>query len=149
MGTIALPSFGSIYLDTNAIIYSVEQVAPYAALLTDVWHDIRSTGLTVVTSELSLLETLVKPVREGKKQLERRYRRLLTAAHEVRLTPIDRTVLEAALQIRAAAGLKTPDAIHAATALQASCALLITNDPAFRRVPELAVAILDDYLATP
>lgn len=148
MGTIALPSFGSIYLDTNAIIYSVERVPPYAALLADVWRDVGSSGLSVVSSELTLLEALVKPVREGKKQLEQRYRSLLTAAREVRLTAISRTTLEAALQIRAAAGLKTPDAIHAATALETGCTLFISNDPAFRRVPGLAVIILDDYLGT-
>ena len=42
--------------------------------------------------------------------------------------------------------MKTPDAIHAATALRADCALFITNDTDFRRVEDLPVVVLDDLL---
>ncbi|MXX20157.1 MAG: type II toxin-antitoxin system VapC family toxin [Gemmatimonadetes bacterium] len=38
----------------------------------------------------------------------------------------------------------TPDAIHAATALQASRALFVTKDTDFRRVEGLPIAVLDD-----
>ena len=38
------------------------------------------------------------------------------------------------------------DARHAATAIQAECALFITNDADFRRVPGLPVVVLDDLL---
>ena len=43
-------------------------------------------------------------------------------------------------------GLKTPDALHAASALQAACTLFITNDDDFRRFEELPVVILDGLL---
>ena len=33
MGTLTLPSSGHIYLDTSAIIYSVERIEPYFTLL--------------------------------------------------------------------------------------------------------------------
>jgi len=49
--------------------------------------------------------------------------------------------------LRASSGLKTPDAIHAASALVAGCTHLITNDPAFRRVPNLVVVVLSDLIA--
>ncbi|MEI8165151.1 MAG: hypothetical protein WCG26_02195 [Chloroflexales bacterium] len=29
MGTLALPTSGLVYLDTDALIYSVEKIAPY------------------------------------------------------------------------------------------------------------------------
>ena len=45
--------------------------------------------------------------------------------------------------------LKTPDAIHAATALLAGCALFVTNDRGFKRVPGLRLAVLDDVLVAP
>jgi predicted nucleic acid-binding protein len=57
--------------------------------------------------------------------------------------------LREAARLRATiSGLKTPDAIHAATALQHGCALFVSNDVGFRRVPGLSLAILDDVLAT-
>lgn len=43
-------------------------------------------------------------------------------------------------------GLRTPDAIHASTAIKSACALFLTNDPAFRRVPNLTVTFLSDLL---
>jgi predicted nucleic acid-binding protein len=58
--------------------------------------------------------------------------------------PINRQILETAAQLRASTHLKTPDAIHAATALESGCTLFVTNDPAFKRVPNLAVMVLSD-----
>ena len=36
--------------------------------------------------------------------------------------------------------------IHGATAVQAGCVLLVTNDPKFRRIAGLSVVVLDDLL---
>ncbi|MEW6497003.1 MAG: PIN domain-containing protein [Cyanobacteriota bacterium] len=44
--------------------------------------------------------------------------------------------------------LKTPDAIHAATALNSSCTLFLTNDSGFRNVLSLPVVILSEVLAS-
>lgn len=146
MGSLTLPATGAVYVDTAAFIYSLEHISPYDGLLQPLWHAAHAGDFVVVSSELTLLEVLVKPVREGKQHLERRYRRFLTATDAVRLAPIDRAILDEATRVRATFGLKTPDAIHAATALRARCALFVTNDAAFRRVPGVTVAVLDDYL---
>jgi predicted nucleic acid-binding protein len=45
--------------------------------------------------------------------------------------------------------LRTPDAIHAATALELGVALFVTNDFGFRGVPDLPAAVLADVLAAP
>jgi predicted nucleic acid-binding protein len=67
-----------------------------------------------------------------------------------RLISITPNILREAARLRATIPtLKTPDAIHAATALLSNCALFITNDLGFRRVPGLVLAILDDVLAAP
>lgn len=147
MATLTLPSSGSIYLDTNAIIYSVEQIAPYDEVLEGVWRAVQRTELGIISSELTLLEVLVKPLREGKQALEQRYRRLLTASREVHLYPIERPIIEQALNLRATVGLRTPDALHAATALQAGCDLFITNDPVFRRVSGIEIIVLNELLS--
>lgn len=55
--------------------------------------------------------------------------------------PTTLTIWEQAARLRAL-GLKTPDAVHAATGLAGSCALFLTNDPIFLRVPNLPVTIL-------
>ena len=145
MGALALPTSGTVYLDTNAIIYSVERVAPYWPLLRPIWQAAGSGTFLILSSEVTLLETLVKPIRDGNTRLENRYRRLLTTAREMHLVSINRLMLEQAARLRASTGIKTPDAIHAATALHEGCLLFVSNDPVFRRVSRLPVAILDDY----
>lgn len=37
MGSISLPDSGSVYLDTNCFIYSIEHIDPFDALLKPVW----------------------------------------------------------------------------------------------------------------
>jgi len=96
-------------------------------------------------SELAVAETLVRPIRERDLDLEAAFRDVF-AAPEVEVVPATRRLWEETARLRAATGLKTPDALHAATALQAGCALFITNDADFRRVDGLPVTILDDLL---
>jgi predicted nucleic acid-binding protein len=50
--------------------------------------------------------------------------------------------------LRAAHTLKTPDALHAATALETACVLFVTNDKGFRRVPGINVAVLSEVAAS-
>jgi predicted nucleic acid-binding protein len=59
-------------------------------------------------------------------------------------SPID--VLRDAAQLRADTSLKTPDAIHAATALAQGCVQFITNDPAFRRITGLNVVVVSELI---
>lgn len=146
MGRLTLPSSGKFYLDTSPVIYSVEQVAPYDVLMPPVWQSATNDDIALVSSELLLLEALVKPIKTGDEDLEERYRELLTNSTSVELHPIELTTLEKAVRIRASFGLKTPDAIHAATALEHSCELLITNDPIFKRVSGLTIIVLDEYI---
>ncbi len=91
------------------------------------------------------MEALVKPIRDGNKEIESQYRELFRA-NAVRLLEASYTVFEEAARLRAETGLATPDALHAATALQAECTLFITNDTDFRRIQGLPVALLDDLL---
>ncbi len=145
MGPLRLPSHGAIYLDTSAIIYSVERNEPYLTLLAPVWQQAEAGQFVVVCSELAVAEALVRPIREGNEDLEAAFRAVFSAP-EVQLVSATREIWEDTARLRAETGLKTPDALHAATALRAGCALFITNDTDFRRVQGLPVIVLDDLL---
>ena len=90
------------------------------------------------------MEALVKPLRDGNTEIEMQYRELFEAGG-VRLLDPSYQVFEDAARLRASTRLRTPDAIHAATALRARCALFVTNDTDFRRVRDLPLAVLDDF----
>ncbi|PNW65666.1 UNVERIFIED_CONTAM: hypothetical protein BEN50_21695, partial [Euhalothece sp. KZN 001] len=96
--------------------------------------------------ELILLETLVLPLRTGNQNLLQAYDQLLLSS-SLQLIPIHQEILRNAAQLRGDYNLKTPDAIHLATALRESCNWLLTNDVQFRRVRELSVTILQDALS--
>ena len=146
MGRLILPESGFVYLDANAIIYSVEKIEPYRTLLQPLWIAAQSEQFVIMSSELTLLETLVKPLKEADTVSETTFRQLLMNSKEVRLAPITVSVLEKAAHLRATTGLKPPDAIHAATALTVGNVVFITNDPIFRRVPELQVIVLKEIV---
>jgi predicted nucleic acid-binding protein len=142
---LTLPTTGPIYLDASGFIYSVERIEPYRTLLEPMWRQAQAGQFVIMSSELVVLETLVKPLREGDTVLEQLFRALLHA-REVQLIPATLSLWEHAAHLRATTGLKTPDALHAATALNVESTLCITNDGDFRRVEGLPVVVLDDLL---
>lgn len=143
MGRLGFPNGARIYLDTAPIIYSVEKHPVFWPLLETFWKVSNVEQFQLVTSELTLLETLVQPVRDGKLELAAAYKAFLS---DFLLNPITLTVLETATELRANQNFKTPDAIHSATAMNSGCDYLIANDNGFRRLENIEVVILTDLL---
>src|SRR5947209_1053463 len=124
-----------IYVDAQIVIYSTDRHPVYEALCRPIWEP--HSSLSVVSSELILLETLVGPIRTGNTVLETRRESIWHQADSV-LLPITKAILREAARLRASIpALKTPDAIHAATALLHGSALFVSNDTGFKRVPAL------------
>lgn len=145
MGTLILPPSGMIYADAQIAIYSSDRHPLYAPVCAPIWQV--SGATSVVSSELILLETLVGPLRCGDTTLAAN-RELLWRQANTRLLPITQDVLREAARLRAhIPALKSPDAIHAATALLHHCALFVTNGVGFRRIPGLPLTVLDDVIA--
>ena len=86
MGSLILPAGGLVYVDANAVIYSVERVEPYNDILAPIWEDARAGQFTLASSELLLLETLIRPLRDGNARLEMLFRSIL-ASTEMNLIP--------------------------------------------------------------
>jgi len=99
-----------------------------------------SCGYALVTSELTWLEILTKPFRDNTR-LEALFRAFLTA-EEMTLVTATLPIWEQAARLRGL-GLKTPDALHAATGLAVGCSLFVTNDLMFQRVASLPAVILN------
>jgi predicted nucleic acid-binding protein len=145
VGALSLPASGLVYLDANPIIYTVEKHPVYGPLLQPLWQAAQAKTIEVVSSELALMETLVGPLKSGNVTLQRDYEQALLGT-DMRLLPITQAILRDAAGLRATTRLKTPDALHAATARQAGCVLFVTNDAAFRGLVGLPLVILDDLL---
>jgi predicted nucleic acid-binding protein len=149
VGLITPPGSGTVYIDTNPLIYRIERIEPYLSASKPLWDALRAGTIEVYTSELTALEVAVKPLRDKDTALYDLYQRILYRVRGFEAIAISSTVLQRAAQVRVDTGLKTPDAIHAATALGAGCAMFVTNDPAFRRVSGLNVVVLSEVIASP
>ncbi|MEH1802885.1 type II toxin-antitoxin system VapC family toxin [Nostoc sp.] len=147
MGQLILPTSGSIYIDTSVAIYTIEGNPNYYSLMQPLWSKFYAGEIKIISSELILMEVLVVPLRNGNNSLVADYEELLLSS-QVQLIPISQSILRQSANLRATSNLKTPDAIHAATALSVNSNQFITNDKGFRNVPGLPVVILSEVLAS-
>jgi len=137
---------GPVALDTAIFIYFLEENPTYLPLVDPVFAAIDAGELEAVTSVLTLLETLVMPIRSANVPLAARYETFLTDSRGLTMVDVDLGLLRAAAHVRAVTRAKTPDAIQAAAALSGGCSVFLTNDNRFPALPGLRVLVLDDYL---
>ncbi len=146
MGQLNLPDSARIYVDTSILIYTIEVNPSYWQLLQPLWQKFQAGEIELITSELTLMESLVIPFRESNQYLIDTYQELLLSS-VIQLIPIDPAILMDGARLRATTtSLRTPDAIHAATAMISGCTQFLTNDQRLRIVPGLPVVVLDEIL---
>ncbi|HJY83515.1 MAG TPA: PIN domain-containing protein [Candidatus Binatia bacterium] len=138
-----------LYLDANLFIYTLEEVAPWVEVTSQIFAAVDAGECTAVASELALAECLVKPFELGRDEVVRQYLDLLQNRRFFTVLPISRDLLIEASRLRATTRLKLPDAIHAATALGQGCGFIVTNDDRFRVVPGIQTLYLRDFVTQP
>lgn len=137
-----------IAIDTPVFIYHFEDNPRYRDLTVPLFEAIESGACKAVTSVLSRLEILVRPLRENRPDIADSYRFLIDTFPNLTQVPVDEEVADRAAELRAGSGLATPDSIHLACALTAEATLLVTNDADFlkEKVDELEFLILDSLI---
>jgi predicted nucleic acid-binding protein len=131
-----------LFLDACALIYRFEGAEPFRTAAMDLIAQLTSqqTDVELTVSRLSVLECRVKPMREGNAALLKRYDDFFAA---VKIVELSAAVVDAATHLRARYGLKTPDALQAASAFAASeSALFVTADAGFAKVAGLDVRLI-------
>ncbi len=145
MGLIADLPGGSVGVDTMIFIYLMEEHPTFLPVVAPLFRRADRGGGRLVTSALTLLEVLAAPYRAGNRHLAERYEALLTRSRGVELVALTHQQLRAAAQLRAATGVKTPDALQLAAAIGAGCRAFVTNDRRLPSFPGLAVIQLSSY----
>jgi predicted nucleic acid-binding protein len=140
----ALQGVTRLAIDTPPFIYFVESHPQYLALVAAVFRQIDLGELEAITSVVALGEALVQPLRDGNLELRRRFRDRLLDSPGLRTVDIDSTVAERAAGLRARYGVRLPDALQLAIALEQGCEAFLTNDRRLARVAEPRVLVLDD-----
>jgi predicted nucleic acid-binding protein len=135
----------NVAFDADSLIYFFERHDRFHPALRPVFTRLSSGTLHGHISYLTLLEVLVGPLRAGLAFLAQAYTDLSTT-HGFSLHALDLAVAEEAASLRARLGLRAQDAVVAATATQFGCTHLITNDSAFRRIIQLNVLVISDFI---
>jgi predicted nucleic acid-binding protein len=142
--TSALAGHRRVALDTSVWIYHFEGSAAFGQAADSVLGAVAEGEIEAVASELVLLELLVAPLRKGKQDVADEIELTLLHFPHLELAPVTRAVLVRSADIRARYGLRTPDAIMVATAVESGATLAVTNDDAWRKVKEIDVLLLRD-----
>lgn len=95
-------------------------------------------------SNLILTEVLVHPIQNENTILARQYQNILRYSHNFQLLPVPQEVVIKGAAIRARYRLKTPDALHVATAIVNKVDAFLTNDARIKRVTEIPIWVLDE-----
>ena len=145
----ALTGVTQIGVDTAPLIYFVEKHPTYFDRVAAIFKLISEGAISGVSVMLTLTEVLSQPMKLGNGKLVADYEDILTNSPGFRLLPIDAATARLAADLRARYNLKTPDALHMATALQSRCEAFLTNDLGIKRVTELRVLVLDELELDP
>lgn len=145
MGLTIAP--GRVGVDTAIFIYWIEEDPRFMPLVEPLFEEVAAGTREMVTSALTLLELLVVPYRAGNADLAQRYEELLTNSRGIAVIDLSRDQLRIAAQLRAATGVKTPDALQLAAATSAGCTAFLTNDRSIPAIRGLRVLQLGDYQA--
>jgi len=137
-----------IYFDSAPIIYYTEDRIPFADIIEKVMQYIIQNNIQIVTSVISVSECLTKPIRENDTKLITIYERFFEQTQNMNVIDISFPIARKSADLRAQYGLRTPDALHIATAIIAGCQAFLTNDIALKRINELKVWVLDDISNT-
>ena len=130
-----------VYLDTNCIIYFVENHPVWCPKVVAWITTIRSARDELTVGDLARAECLVAPFKQGDVGMEARCRAFFSDP-EIRVLGITAAICERAARLRAAYSFKLPDAIHIATAIEHDCGLFLTNDSQLARCASIAVEVL-------
>jgi predicted nucleic acid-binding protein len=141
----ALAGADRVGVDTPALIYHLEGIAPYADLTAELFARAAAGRVSLIVSTIVAGELLVGPWRTGGRREARRMESVLRG-FPAAFADVTWEVVRQAAEVRGRTGLPFPEAIVVACCLQHGAHTIVTNDAAWRVKPlPCRIILLDDY----
>ncbi len=137
-------SHAVVGIDTSIFIYQFEDEPRFAALAEAVLNGLATGLFEGVTSALTVMELLTRPLQRGLVNVADDYHVLIATYPNLTVHPIDQLSARVAASFRAAYRLTAADALQVATCLHHGATAFVTNDHRLRRIKELEVILLDE-----
>ena len=142
-----LLSFKKIGLDSMVFIYQFSNHPQYSNLTNIVMGLLGQRKIGAVTSTISIIETFVKPEKESNAAILNEYENVFQHLPNLEIIPVDWPLSRLTAKLRSRyLNIRTPDAIQVAAALLEDCPTFLTNDSKLKKIKELKVITLKDYL---
>lgn len=134
-----------VAIDTSIFIYHFEIDLRFFDLTTALFSLFSEEKFSMVTSTVTLAETLTKPFANkdeiGAAQLQLAFAQM----KNLRICPIDNDLAITAAMIRSQYQLRLPDAFQLAAAKICGAKIFVTNDLNLKRVKDFEVICLSDF----
>ena len=140
----SLQGITRLYLDANILIYLVEGDEALSQSVHALLEAADAAHIRLFTSDITLTECLLGPLRAGNNDLAQAYLDLLQSHDFIALVGAELDVCVKASHIGAQCHLKTVDAIHLASAESSGCQALLSNDHGFKNTDNVRVIRLSD-----
>ena len=145
--TERIRSFSVIGLDTAIFIYHFEENPTHIPWTRELLSSIEMGERKGVTSAITLMEIIVKPLTLGQIVVARKYEAMLVNFPNLDIVDLDRDVIRQAARLRAEYRIRPPDALQVSASLLYGADVFITNDGLLKRLQDkLEVIILDDFV---
>jgi predicted nucleic acid-binding protein len=139
----------TVGLDTAPLIFYMEDQPTYADLLAPFFEAVKSGEIRIVMSTVTLLEVLVHPLKRGDESLAHEYNDILLSSPYIFTVPVTPATEQTAAELRAKNNLKTPDAIHLATAINHRADAFLTGDRDFGQFDLIKILRIRDLVSGP
>lgn len=138
-----------VALDTTIFIYYIEQNPKYYSLLDSIFKrsSLKEKSFKIVTSSITLIEVLTKPIREERFDLVEKYQEILLSSDNIFILTLETNIAKKSAELKAKYNfLRTPDAIQLAAAIYGEADLFISNDKKLKDISEIKCIYLDEIL---
>jgi predicted nucleic acid-binding protein len=143
---VALSRHAVVGIDTMVWIYNLDrQSLPYA-VATQVLRLIESGAIAGVTSEVTIMELMVRPLRMNAPTVAAGYESLIVTFPNLAVASLDRVAVRRAAELRARFNLHPLDALQLAACIEHGATTFVTNDLRLGKVTDIDIVMLDDFI---
>ncbi|MEK7560831.1 MAG: type II toxin-antitoxin system VapC family toxin [Patescibacteria group bacterium] len=133
---------GVIGIDSTVFMYLLAEDRRYLARVERLLSDVRDGKINGIFSCIGLIELLTGPKKRGQYDIASRYREIIGQFPHLSIRGLNERIVDLASTLRAEYGLRTPDAIHIATAIDGGAIAFVTNDRRLKKVKEIRIDLL-------
>ena len=134
-----------LFLDTAPLIYFLDDDENYADKMRDIFYELLTSGVKIITSAVTVTEYLTFPCRTGNVEKINVFFEFINDAG-IETAPIDnRTAVKAAQNRAEYPAFKTMDALQLASACVNFCDIFLTNDKQLCQFREIRCETVEQF----